>query len=270
MKKTIRLTESDLMRIVKKTLSEQKSERYMFFSNLEQMRKQCDLLLDMDHSEIESILTDGHDWAQDHVAEAKNNLDQVFDFLMNETKRYHKMSDEVVMEGRLDFIVGKPISLIKRFHTTKYNAETGKLEKVTKDNEIEGEITKIKSDDLTSVPTLVIKHNDGTAHVMYEKSKDRFVEGQSSFSYEYIPMSSKDERILNLFKINFYEDDDKGIMEEGTEITEKKKKNTPTNPKLWQQSLAWAKSRYKVCPSAYCNGAAVKHYNSKGGKWKKK
>jgi hypothetical protein len=100
MKKTIRLTESDLMRIVKKTLSEQKSERYMFFSNLEQMRKQCDLLLDMDHSEIESILTDGHDWAQDHVAEAKNNLDQVFDFLMNETKRYHKMSDEVVMEGR--------------------------------------------------------------------------------------------------------------------------------------------------------------------------
>jgi hypothetical protein len=46
--------------------------------------------------------------------------------------------------------------------------------------------------------------------------------------------------------------------------------NKPTNPQLWQQSLAWARSRYDVCPSAYCNGAAAKRYKSKGGKWKKK
>jgi hypothetical protein len=50
----------------------------------------------------------------------------------------------------------------------------------------------------------------------------------------------------------------------------KKKKNVATNKKLWQQSLAWARQRYDVCPSAYCNGAAVKRYNSKGGKWTKK
>lgn len=46
--------------------------------------------------------------------------------------------------------------------------------------------------------------------------------------------------------------------------------NKPTNPKLWKQSLDWARSRYDVCPSAYCNGAAAKRYKSKGGKWKKK
>ena len=46
--------------------------------------------------------------------------------------------------------------------------------------------------------------------------------------------------------------------------------NKPTNPKLWAQCLAWARSRYKVCPSAYCNGAAAKRYKSKGGGWKKK
>ena len=45
--------------------------------------------------------------------------------------------------------------------------------------------------------------------------------------------------------------------------------NKPTNPKLWAQSLAWARSRYKVCPSAYCNGAAAKRYKSKGGGWRK-
>jgi len=100
MKKVIKLKESDLQNIIIKVLNEQESDRYMFFSNLEQMKRQCDLLLDLNHDEIESILDDGHDWAQDHIAEAKNNLDQVFDFLMNTTKRYHTMNDEVVSEGR--------------------------------------------------------------------------------------------------------------------------------------------------------------------------
>jgi hypothetical protein len=89
-------------------LLREETERYMFFSNLEQMRRQCDLLLDLDQNQVEGILKNGHDWAQDHIAEAKNNMDQVFDFLMNETKSTHKMQDEVrypmepetMMEGR--------------------------------------------------------------------------------------------------------------------------------------------------------------------------
>lgn len=60
--------------------------RYMFFSNLEQIKRQCELLLEVDKETISEILENGHDWAQDHIAEAKNNMDQVFDFLMNETK----------------------------------------------------------------------------------------------------------------------------------------------------------------------------------------
>lgn len=77
---------SNLDTQIKKILREQ-SDRYMFFSNLEQMRRQCDLLLDLERDMVDSILDNGHDWAQDHIAEAKNNLDQVFDFLMNETKK---------------------------------------------------------------------------------------------------------------------------------------------------------------------------------------
>jgi hypothetical protein len=73
-------------KLIKKILKEE-SERYMFFSNLEQMRRQCGLLLDLDRNMVEEILSNGHDWAQDHIAEAKNNMDQVFDFLMNETKK---------------------------------------------------------------------------------------------------------------------------------------------------------------------------------------
>ena len=95
----------NLDRLIKKVLrEEQESSRYMFFSNLEQMKRQCEILLDMDHNEIESILENGHDWAQDHISEAKNNMDQVFDFLMNETERDGMEMDVdnnvVMMEGR--------------------------------------------------------------------------------------------------------------------------------------------------------------------------
>ena len=79
-------------KLIKKILKEE-SERYMFFSNLEQMKRQCELLLELDRNMVEGILTDGHDWAQDHIAEAKNNMDQVFDFLMNETKGGNMMED---------------------------------------------------------------------------------------------------------------------------------------------------------------------------------
>jgi dsDNA-specific endonuclease/ATPase MutS2 len=135
--------------LIKKILREEtESNRYMFFQNLQQMKRQCEMLLELNEDEVSSILENGHDWAQDHIAESKNNMDQVFDFIMNEIKGENNISE--------------------------------------------------------------------------------------------------------------------------SEITEKQKKNTPTNPTLWKSCLNWAKSRYKVCPSAYCNGAAVKRYNSKGGKWKKK
>lgn len=98
----------NLSKVIRKVLkeTEERSTRYMFFSNLEQMKRQCEMLLDMDQNQIEQILEEGHDWAQDHIAEAKNNMDQVFDFLMNETKKsgmelsMNIDDDDMMMEGR--------------------------------------------------------------------------------------------------------------------------------------------------------------------------
>jgi hypothetical protein len=95
----------NLESVIKKVLkeeSEKHSSRYMFFSNLEQMKRQCEMLLEMDQSEIESILENGHDWAQDHIAEAKNNMDQVFDFLKNEMEGDHdyEEDEDMIEEGR--------------------------------------------------------------------------------------------------------------------------------------------------------------------------
>jgi hypothetical protein len=76
----------------------------MFFSNLEQIKRQAELLLNLDHNQIHSILEDGHDWADDHITVAKENLDQVFDFMMNEI---NQESDEGMMMGDITVVEGK-------------------------------------------------------------------------------------------------------------------------------------------------------------------
>jgi hypothetical protein len=74
------------------------SKRYMFMSNLKQMCRQAELLMQEDSELIDSILDDGHDWAADHVATAKESLDQVFDFMMNEIKGKNNHSDDLEFE----------------------------------------------------------------------------------------------------------------------------------------------------------------------------
>jgi hypothetical protein len=103
----MRITESQLNNLVKKIVNEKdygKVQNYMFFSNLEQMIRQAQLLLELDPMQVEKILQGGHDWADDHIATAKENLDQVFDFLMNETQYadefYDEEEDMVMMEGK--------------------------------------------------------------------------------------------------------------------------------------------------------------------------
>jgi hypothetical protein len=102
MSKIVKLTEKDLSDLVKKVLSEgEMTTNYMFFSNLQQIARQCKMLLDLDPEMIDEILQDGHDWADDHVSEAKTNMDQVFDFIMNEKRKMDQYVDyEEMNEGR--------------------------------------------------------------------------------------------------------------------------------------------------------------------------
>lgn len=99
--KAIKLSESDITRLVKSVLEQTQLENYMTFSNLKQMRRQIDILLELDPNVIDEIIQDGHDWADDHVSEAKNNMDQVFDFIMNEVEKREQYVDyEDIQEGR--------------------------------------------------------------------------------------------------------------------------------------------------------------------------
>jgi PAB1-binding protein PBP1 len=85
MKNVIKLKESQLLDLIKKKINEQReTENYMFFGNLEQIKRQIDELMSLPQDVVDNILQNGHDWADDHISKAKENVDHVYEFMMNE------------------------------------------------------------------------------------------------------------------------------------------------------------------------------------------
>jgi hypothetical protein len=60
---------------------EEGTQNYMFFGNLKTIKRLVDTMLEMDESEVDNILTNGHNWAVDHIATSKDDVEEVFNFL---------------------------------------------------------------------------------------------------------------------------------------------------------------------------------------------
>ena len=56
---------------------------YMFFGNLETLKRMIDDLVQMDHAQIDEILKGGHEWAVDHIASSADDVQEVYNFLKN-------------------------------------------------------------------------------------------------------------------------------------------------------------------------------------------
>jgi len=159
---------------LKNLVKENEEKGYMFIQDIKTMHEQLSKILElMQDKNTESAIRDimdEHEWAVNHLTTSKDDIEEVYNFIINNTSDYEQIND------------------------------------------------------------------------FERKEFDRMDSG---------------------YPKSFNED----VLSEEYQIDESK--NKPTNPKLWAASLAWAKRRYKVCPSAYCNGAAAKHYKSKGGGWRK-
>lgn len=59
-------------------------ENYMFFANLENIHKCCEEMLELDKDVVDELLENGHDWAEDHISAAKENINQVYEWLNSE------------------------------------------------------------------------------------------------------------------------------------------------------------------------------------------
>jgi len=65
---------------------------YMFFGNLKIIKKYVDAMLQMNPDQVQKILSNGHDWAADHIATSKDDVQEVGDFLMNEMSHRSNMN----------------------------------------------------------------------------------------------------------------------------------------------------------------------------------
>ena len=67
---------------IQKSIKEDLSN-YMFFQNLKTIKQMVDDLLKLDEKMVDGILASGHDWAEDHIATSKDDVEEVHNFLMN-------------------------------------------------------------------------------------------------------------------------------------------------------------------------------------------
>jgi hypothetical protein len=58
-------------------------ENYMFFDNLKSIMLHIESLMMLDPVKVDEILQNGHDWAEDHISVAKENIEQVSHFFEN-------------------------------------------------------------------------------------------------------------------------------------------------------------------------------------------
>jgi hypothetical protein len=54
---------------------------YMFFQNLKTIKNHIDMMMSLDHSAIDELLGDGHDWASDHISTSKDDIEEVCGWL---------------------------------------------------------------------------------------------------------------------------------------------------------------------------------------------
>jgi len=62
----------------------EEGNNYMFFGNMKNIALQTEELLQLDETEVDGILNSGHDWAEDHMSAAKEDIQQVYEFLKSE------------------------------------------------------------------------------------------------------------------------------------------------------------------------------------------
>jgi hypothetical protein len=75
---------SELKQIIKEELNiilSKNANNYMFFQNLQTIKDAVDNMLSMDPQTVDMILSNDHDWAEDHIATSKDDVEEVYNFL---------------------------------------------------------------------------------------------------------------------------------------------------------------------------------------------
>ena len=75
------------------------NQHYMFFQNLETIQHCIDQIMAMDKEAIDNLIANGHDWASDHVATSKDDVEEVSNWLRSSLSGEEEEHEEEENEG---------------------------------------------------------------------------------------------------------------------------------------------------------------------------
>ena len=64
-------------------------QHYMFFQNLISIKHHIEEILNLNPDEVDALLQNGHDWACDHIATSKDDIQEVGEWLRNGMENSH-------------------------------------------------------------------------------------------------------------------------------------------------------------------------------------
>jgi|688.fasta_scaffold84459_3 hypothetical protein len=80
-------------------------QHYMFFQNIASIKHYVDEILKMNPDEIDNLIKNGHDWASDHIATSKDDIQEVAEFIRNEMEGEKEETTEMEPEEPAEVLV---------------------------------------------------------------------------------------------------------------------------------------------------------------------
>lgn len=117
-------------------------DSYMFFGNLQIIKRSIDALMQMSPAEVDAILNDGHDWAADHIATSKDDIQEVADFFINKMSHSNMGSHAVLMMGEDPRL--RDAQAMKTFESFLNEAKKAKKKKKDQDGDNDSDFADAK------------------------------------------------------------------------------------------------------------------------------
>ena len=223
-------------------------KNYMFFENLEQLSRDIDKLMSLDKDKVDAIITNGHDWAAEHVTTAKDDIEEVTNFLLSNADKElnDKPYDEQIDEN----------GIVRR--TFYENTDTNELE-WHRDKE-DRVILPINENDwmIQFDNDLPVRLNVNEEFFIPKETFHRVIKGSTDLVVEVIKTTFEEDEYELFEAYETYE-----VIEEGKKKKKKKKKKKTKKDACYYK----VKGRYKVWPSAYASGALTTCRNVGAANW---
>ena len=90
-------------------------QNYMFMGNLQVIKRAIDAMMELDPAEVDALLSDGHNWAADHIATSKDDIEEVAGFLINRLNGHSGHSMRMEEPGMS--LMGVPVMGMQKQHS---------------------------------------------------------------------------------------------------------------------------------------------------------